>query len=132
MKGKQVFNAFNFQIVGYGLPKLKDQVVTLPVVVKFMNPLPVSIPVQRFEADIFILLNDTWQQVGRIDQPIIISDGVSQQSIETKLDIGSVLGNVLTTLQALLGRNVKVRTDVTITEAGVKLPQQQIIQDVNL
>jgi hypothetical protein len=42
------------------------------------------------------------------------------------------LGNVLTTLQALLGRNVKVRTDVTITEAGVKLPQQQIIQDVNL
>lgn len=135
VKGKQAVDQFTFEIVGYGLPKLSNWILSIPLQLQFQNPLPTSIPVQRFEVNLFMLQGNVWQQIGRIDQPLVIPAGISDKTITPQVDLKSIFqNNFLNTLQSVLATGkTQIRADIVVTTpGGITLPTQSQILDLNL
>lgn len=136
VKGRQAVNQFTFDIIGYGIPKISNWVLSVPLQLRFNNPLPTPIPLQRFEVNLFMLQGgNTWQQIGRIDQPITIDSGISEKTITPVVDLKSFFQNnfIETLHQTLTNAKVQVRADITVTApGGITLPTQSEVLDLNL
>ena len=134
VKGRQIVDRFTFDITGVGLPKFSGTVIDLPLYARFNNPLPTSIPVDRLEIDIFMLQGNTWQHVGRIDQPLTIDAGVSTKTITPRVDVGNFFkSNFLDTLQSVFSsKKVNLTVRVKPTVQGVTLPEQTQLVEVEV
>lgn len=128
---------FAVDIEGYGVPRLKGWVITVPVILRFNNPSPVPITVTRLLATTSVLKNGQWIQAGHLDQPVNIPSGVSNQTFSASVDLQSIFGgNILNTFtaitDALKSKSVRLRTDVTAYYGDVSLPVQSFENEITL
>ena len=133
----KISSAFTFSITGYGVPTVNGWNVSLPVAVRFVNPLPVGIDIDQVTATLYLTKNDQWVQVGNVQQPISIGGGTSDINITAQLNLqdylgGSILDSLKTLYSSLQSKSIAVRTDVSATYAGLTLPTQSITQNVSL
>lgn len=127
-------NAFTFEPVKYGIPKISNWIVNLPIIVRFNNPTPLAINIDNIHADVFLWKVNKFEKVAQVVQALSIPAGQSDQVIMAQLDIrGLFSGNILTTiLNTLNDKTVKIRTDVTATYGGITISPSPFVQDIQL
>jgi len=133
-KGKALISAFTFDISKYGVPQIKNSILYVPVYVHFKNPSTIPLNIDQLYADIFLFKGNQFQKVGQVSQPLTIPPGESDQVIMPMVKLSDLFGgNIFSTLQNIFAtRKVSIRTDVTITYAGVTLPTQSFTNDIDL
>lgn len=127
-KTKKAIDNFTFNIIGYDTPKIKNWVLTVPLVMEFNNPFFITIPVKQFRADFFLLMKNNWQQIGTVDQMFAIEPGITRKTITPNLDLKSFFNdNFIFTLDSFLKtQSVKLRADIRITTvSGVTITDSQ-------
>ncbi len=122
---------FQFDLVGYGKPTIKNLMLTVPLQIRFKNPTPIPISIDQLIADIFLLKGSEFVPAAKINQPVVIEPGESFQVITPVLNLQAVFGgNIFDTLKAAAiiaaNRTVTLRTDVIAIYKGVSLPDQSI------
>jgi hypothetical protein len=117
---------FAYRITGYGKPKLTGYVIQVPIQIEFNNPAPLTITIERFIADVFMWKNGAYEFVGRLDQPVQLPSGRSNQVLAPSLDLQKLFsGNAFQTItDTLKNRSIDLRTEITATFQGVALPKQ--------
>jgi hypothetical protein len=128
---------FGYSIVGYGSPGVDGFNVTLPIIIRFNNPTPVAANVDNITANIFINEAGKWVQSAKINQPLSVPAGVSDQKINAKIDLSSFFkGGVLSVLQEAANiyatKFLQVRTDVTVTYGPLTLPAQSFTSNIQI
>lgn len=125
---KAYASRFHYSIAGYGKPSFSNWVLQLPIVVNVHNPAPISVTADRVIADLFILKNNAWVPVARVDQSITIPPGDTRQTIIAHGNIANIFGgNVFSTFKAFseaLNNQLPLRTEVTVIAQGISLPKQ--------
>lgn len=134
---EDAIKSFKFDVVGYGKPTFKGMVVTVPLEIKFSNPTPVPIHVDRLIADVYLDKNGSWALAAKLNEVVNIVPGTSSQWIFPTADLASILGgsliNTLTTAQQMYtNKKMRIRSDVTVIYKGVALPQQSFINEISL
>lgn len=120
---------FTVDIIAYGKPTLRNYALTIPLKLRFNNPTPVPISIERLVADIYVLKNDTFVKGATINQPLQIPSGVSDQLIYPAVNLEQIFGgNVLLTAQFVTNllntKQITIRVDYTPIIQGVALPVQ--------
>lgn len=131
----QAKSAFSYSVVRYGSPSVTGTTITLPITVRFNNPTPIAVNLDSLHADIYIQKLGAWVKAGVIDQPFSIPPGEAEQSILPRIDLGAILSGGVASLlvdisAALRAKSFLVRTDVSVSYAGVQLPTKSLIAQV--
>ena len=134
---KQAIAAFTFSIVSYGSPTFSNGFLQVPLTVQFNNASPVPINLDSLHADIFIQKYGQWVKAGQIDQPLSIPPGVTNQTLVPSINIASIISGGITSLltqavTALQNQSVPVRTDITVSYAGVVLPTKSFTNKISI
>lgn len=134
---QEAISKFKFDVVGYGRPTLSGMVITIPLQIKFKNPTPLPIAIDRLIVDAYIDKNGTFVPAAKLDGPVTIPPGDSTQWIMPAANLQSIFGgtflNTVAAAQQIIQRKIlTIRSDVTVTIKGVTLPQQSITNDVKL
>lgn len=135
-KAKDVIDKFTFSIAGFGIPTLKDFVLTLPIKIKLVNPTPISVTADNVKCEVFILKNGTYVKGAVINQPFTIAPGVNTIEPKVAMQLKNLFsGNVLNTaifVADLIGtKAVTIRADYTITVKGISAPMQSYSDTIN-
>ncbi|GHM98813.1 hypothetical protein WSM22_03030 [Cytophagales bacterium WSM2-2] len=135
-KGKELANSFGFSIQGYGNPGVNGTTIDLPINVQFNNPAPVPANIDMVDAKIYLNKNG-WILAASVKQPLQIPSGKSVQKLNTRIDLKQIFGgNLIETLKSFAAmyaqKFLQVRTDLTVTYAGVTLPTQQFNQNIQI
>lgn len=117
---KGALNAFSFSISRYGSPSLANGFLRVPIAVMFNNPSPVSITLDRVQAQIYIQKFGQWVKAGTIDQPLTLPPGQAEQVLVPNIDYSAILSgglatNLVAITQALAQQSIPVKTDLAIT-----------------
>jgi hypothetical protein len=134
-RGMKAAQNFNFEIAGYGTPRLSNWVLSLPIKIRFINPTNVSINADSVLVDIYLWKSNTFEFVGNVvKSPLVIAGGTSVIEIIPNIDLRKLFsGNILATAQNILSsRTVKVRADVSVTYSGITIPKQSITNDIDI
>lgn len=120
-QGAKKLGALNYSIKGFGLPTLAGTEVTLPVIIHFSNPSPVSVTISRIQIMMSYLQGANWIQAGSLDESnFTLQSGDSDVTVYPKLDLKALFSNIISTLTtALFNKAIKIKADVTITMAGI-------------
>lgn len=135
-QGQKLANSFGFQMQGYDTPSVNWPNLDLPVKVQFTNPTSVALNIDNVAGAIYIDKGG-WLNVANFSQPMSIPPGQNVVKINTRIDLGKIFGgNFLDTLKtafaAYSNKAVNVRTDITVTYAGVPLPTQQFVKQIQV
>lgn len=125
---------FSFDVKGYGTPSWRgSSSVMIPLSVRFNNPAPASLPLDKVQAQFFLQRPDGWHQVGTLDQPLTLPPGSSDQLLTPVVDLSLLLGGSFTSIlsNALMG-GLNIRTDLTITAKGIQLPTRTYYKTLSL
>ena len=134
---RKTLSLFQFDIVGYGKPTLAGQLLTVPLQIRYKNPTPLPINVDRLSADIYLDKNGTFVKAATVDQPVTLQPGESIQWLMPVLNLQNVFGgNFLNTLaamqQILQSKKLTIRTDAIAVYKGVAVPQQSFTNEIDL
>lgn len=134
---KQALSSFKFDIVSYGRPTLSEMYLTVPLQIRFTNPTPLPISVDRLIADVYIDKNGEFVPGAQINQPVVIPPGVTTDWVLPKVNLQSIFGgnwlNTTAAISSILSRKkIKIRTDVIAIYKGIELPQQSFTSDIPL
>jgi hypothetical protein len=133
-KIKDIATGFSVDVVKYGLPKISNAILTLPIQLRFHNPGPVAINIDRFVADISLFKVNTFQKVAQVSQAISIPPGDSLQVIYTQLNFKDLFGGNLLdfALNTLATQSIKLRTDITAYWNGIPVRPDALIETISL
>jgi len=127
---------FSYSIAGYGKPTISNWILNLPIVVNINNPTPAPINADRVIADLYIQKGGQWVAAARMDQPVTVPPGASQQVINAQGNITNIFGgNILNTFNAFaqaVNNKLPIRTDVTVIYGGIALPTQSYTETLTL
>jgi hypothetical protein len=112
-------------------------VITVPLQIKFSNPTPVPIAIERLIADVYLEKNGQFVPAAKVNEAVSIPSGESTQWLMPTADLQSIFGgNLLNTLvsagQVYQNQKLRIRSDVTLVVKGISLPMQSITNDVKL
>lgn len=129
--------AFQFDIVSYGRPTLSGLILTVPLQIRYSNPTPLPINVDKLIGDIYLNKNGTFVLAARVNQPVTLSPGESTQWLNPTLDLQSVFGgNLLNTIaaiqQIMVNKKLTIRSDVKAIYQGITLPEQSFTSQIDL
>jgi hypothetical protein len=126
--------AFTVRVKAYGLPHLSNFVLQVPITFEFNNPTPIGLKVDRLIADFYILKAGVYQPVGRVDQPVTLPAGTSEQILSPALDLRKLIGgDVIATVNEILqNKSLQLRIDVTALYGGILLPKQTYHETVRI
>lgn len=132
---KQAFSKFKFEVVSFSKPALQGAYLTVPLQIRFTNPTPLPISIDKLVADVYIDKNGEFVPAVRVNQSVTIQPGVTHEWIAPVADLQSIFGgNFLNTTvaiqQILLSKKIKIRADVTATYQGVELPEQSFTSEI--
>lgn len=128
---------FTVELISFGKPSLRNYALTVPLVIRFNNPTPVPVSIDRFFADIFVKKGDQFVKAGVLNQPLDIPGGVSDGVLFPVINLDTIFGgNFLNTAsfvaELLRQKIVTVRVDYTPIIQGVALPVQSFTDTVDL
>ena len=125
VKGTEAANQVSYKIKGYGSPSVKFPFVTIPVTVEFNNPLPASIPIEKFIAVISYKNGDTFQNGGTITQDNFeLPPGKNTIVVDATISVADLSKNLFQTISTVLKKKlITVKTDATVTIKGVQANQ---------
>lgn len=134
---QRTLSDFQFDVVGYGKPSLIGSLLTVPLQMRYKNPTPLPISVDRLTADIFLLKNNQFIQAANINQPVSIPPGESNQWVYPTLNLQNIFGGDLTTTlvaiqQILASKKLTIRTDAIAEYKGITLPKQSFTNQVDI
>lgn len=134
---KKAIADFQFDVTGYGKPTLSGMMLTVPLQVKFTNPTPIPITVEKFIGDVYIDKNNVFVPAARIEQPVAIPPGVSVQWIYPVINIPGIFGgNVAETAiflsKILATKIIRIRSDISAVYKGISLPSQSFTNTVDI
>lgn len=134
---KKAIGDFTFEVVGWGKPTLSGTNLTVPLQIKYNNPTPLPINVDRIQGDIYLLKGGTFVKAAVVDQPVSLQPGVSLQWINPVLNLKNVFGgDALSTLVAMTDmwrtRKMTLRSDVGATYGAITIPKQSFTNVIDL
>ncbi|HMG94342.1 MAG TPA: hypothetical protein VK589_29985 [Chryseolinea sp.] len=134
---KKAIADFQFDIVAYGKPTLSGMMLTVPLQIKFNNPTPLPISIDKFVADVYIDKNNVFVPGARIDQPISIPPGESTQWAFPVLNLPGIFGGNAAETAIFLSKiiatkTIKLRSDLNAVYKGISLPSQSFTNTVNI
>jgi hypothetical protein len=135
--GKLSANAFGYSMKGYGAPSVNGTTIDLPVNIEFTNPTPLAVNLDNVTAQLYINKGGAWINVANVNQALSIPAGTATQKVNAHIDLGKIVGgNILETLDLassiLAQQTAQVRTDLTVTYAGITLPQQSFTSNIQV
>lgn len=134
-KAIAIGNGFKVDVLRYGLPKISNGVVALPVQLHLQNPTSLTINLQHLIAEFSIYKSNGYQKVGQINQPISIPPGDSIQQITAMISLNDIFGggNFFDfALSTLATKSFKLRTQVTPVWNGIPIKLSPFDQTVSL
>jgi hypothetical protein len=136
-EGKKLLNKFSFDVVGYAKPTLNGLVLTVPLQIRFTNPTPLPIQVDRLHADVFLEKNGQFVPAAKLDTPVTIQPGITTDWIMPAADLQAIFGgsllNTLTAAQQIYAtKKFNIRSDITVVFKGVTLPMQSITNTIDI
>lgn len=136
-EGKKLLNKFSFDVVGYAKPTLNGLVLTVPLQIRFTNPTPLPIQVDRLHADVYLEKNGQFVPAAKLDAPVTIQPGTTTDWIMPAADLQAIFGgsllNTLTAAQQIYAtKKFKIRSDITVVFKGVTLPMQSITNTIDI
>lgn len=136
-QAKKMLGAFSFDVVGYGKPSLRSMFLTVPLQIKFKNPTPVPINIDRLIGDVYLEKNGQFVPAAKVDTPVSMPPGTTTQWIMPEANLQNIFGgNLLNTLtaaqQIMQTKKFKIRSDVTVYYKGIALPMQSITNEIDI
>ena len=131
---KDLASKLSYKIIGFGRPGRSGEILSIPLTARITNQSSeqltvdaVQIVVSHFSKDRFI------ESGGANITGFTLVPGFVDKTFTATANLKSLAQNALDTLSTLItNRAIRIKADVTLTVAGVKLPTQTIIQDVQL
>ena len=132
--GKRTLDKFSFRIAAYGLPRISNGVLTLPIHLEFFNPTVLTIPINTLKLDTYLIqINGTRKQVASVNQPLTIYPGTGTQILYVSTDLQAITGeDFFTTLATLLKLKFTFETIVTVSATGYDTLTDSIINEIDL
>lgn len=134
---KKAIADFQVDVVGYGKPTLSGMMLSVPLQLKFTNPTPLPITIDKLVGDVYIDKNNIFVPAARIDQPVSIPPGQSIQWAYPVVNLTGIFGgNAAETAiflrKLLASKTIKIRSDVTAIYKGITLPLQSFTNTVDI
>jgi len=131
---RETLNKFRFKVSAYGVPSYENWLLRLPITLQFNNPTGITINTDQVLVDVYVrIATGEFIHVGRVLQPITIGPGQSYQTVVPVLNLQAVAGTLANSIKNILAaKSVTIRTDLTVTYKGIKLPTQEFIDTVKL
>lgn len=134
---QKTLSAFQFDVVGYGRPTLTGAMLTVPLQLRFKNPTSLPILIDRLYADVYLLKNNEFVQAARVNDPVNIPPGESNQWAYPVINIQNIFGgDVIATLtavqQILASKKLTVRTKAIAVYKGITLPEQTFTNQIDI
>lgn len=136
-KSKEVYDltkGVTFRLVDFGIPSIKNFVLSLPLKLQITNPTAGSLTLDNVTIAVSAMLGTQYQPIGgsSIDK-VTITPGVSTKDIVAKMDLKALKNISLDTIISTLAtRALGVKADVLITTNGVTLPTQVLTKTINV
>jgi DNA-directed RNA polymerase alpha subunit len=117
---RELFQAFTFRIVRYGIPNYSNFNLTVPITIEFSNPTKLTIRPDHVLVELYLKSQGQWVQVGDVNQTVTVPPGKSQSTIIPVLNMQALISSVNANFaQMLTSARLDIKTDVTITYQGI-------------
>jgi LEA14-like dessication related protein len=134
---KKALNQFKVDVSGYGKPTLKGYALTVPLQLRFKNPTPVPISVDRFLADVYVWKGNQYVKGAIINQSLTIQPGTSESTIYPQVQLDQLFGGDLIATASLITniiqtKQINIRVDYSAIVKGIALPTNSFTQALPL
>lgn len=122
------------RITKWGTPSIKGHLVHVPLTIQITNPTPIALNADQANVQLFFWQVDRYVKAGEAQiQNIPLNPGANEKTFVSTFDIKPILNDAISTVATLLfNRALNLRADVQLTLAGVTLPSQSFIQEINV
>lgn len=123
-----------YKIVDFGLPKLSNNVLSVPLNLAVSNSTDSTLVVDNISIAISLLQKGNYMPVGgatisKVNAP----PGTSEKVFIGQVDLKALTKNVFDTLATVLQNNaITIKADVIITAQGITLPLQSKIKEIRV
>lgn len=136
-KANDAFNlvkGISYRITSWGTPRFANNIVALPLTIAIKNPSPLNFTVDKATVKISYWQIDKFIPAGESTvTDIQVTPGETKKNIVANVDLKAITSNALNTVVTLaVNRALNIKADVTLTIAGVTLPQQTFQQQINV
>jgi hypothetical protein len=127
-------NKLQYKIVGFGKHSFSGSVLSVPLTARLVNNTNEQVSIDSLRIALSLWKVDRYVLAGWSDiTQINIMPGTIDKSFVASADLKAIAQDALNTITNILAtRLVKIKVDITPTIAGVQLPPQTIIKDVQL
>lgn len=131
-KTYQAIGQIQYTIAGFGLPSLVQNQLQLPVIVRFINPAVVPVPVTTLRIDLSYLRNNKTVKAGTVEQSnFSINPGTSEVPVNTTLDLRALTQNFWQSVASAAIGSLQIQANVQVTVAG-QTSSQSLTKTVRL
>lgn len=130
----QAVKGLTFRIVDFGVPKISNYVLSVPLRLEASNPTTTPLQADNVSISLFMLQKGTYIPVGGANVPnVVVTPGKSQRDFVANVDLRALTKNFLDTLDTIFATNtISLKADVLVTSNGVTLPPQTITKDIRV
>jgi hypothetical protein len=131
-KTYQAIGQIQYTIAGFGLPRLVENQLQLPVIVRFINPALIPVPINSLRIDLNYLRNGQPVKAGTVEQTnFSINPGTSEVPVNTTVDLRAITDNFWQSVASAAIGNLQIKADVLVTVAG-QTSSQSLTKTVRL
>lgn len=113
-------NGITLKVADFGLPKIANGVVSLPIIIEFNNSTPLSLAVDSVVINLAYKQGNNYVQAGTLTKErFTVQPGTARYTIDSTIDLRQLFSNFFSTItNALMNKSIDVKADVMITIKG--------------
>jgi DNA-directed RNA polymerase alpha subunit len=124
----------SLRISQWGQPSIREQHLAIPITIEVVNPTTSTFTADKANIVLSFWQLDQYVKAGTAQvNAIVLSPGANQFSVVAILDLKAISKDVVNTRATVFfNRAINLKADLQLTVAGVTLPVQSFIKQVNV
>jgi hypothetical protein len=124
----------SLKITDFGMPKLQNNVLIVPLRAKLINPTQYTAKLDRVTVELSFLQKNAFVKVGEAQiNDVSIAPGETNKDFNAEIDLRTLTSKLFDTITTIfLANAVNFKIDVTVVAGGLTIPTQSVTKTINL